>query len=290
VNLAEVRIERAGVDLAVRAARAVSLTWQRAWIEHLMSEPDGCAFVASREGDALGVAIGYRRGERWTLAHLAVREGLRGEGLGGALMGAAIAPYEECARTAVVPVGAADALSLVARRAMVPQAALLEVSGAMPGERALAELAAGQYRFATAPIALEEGVLRAASALDALDAETRGAAHAVDHAWFAEQATGVLISLEGEAVGYAYVWPDGIVGPVAAASAAYLPQIMAFALHAAARAYRATWTRLLIPGACGRALRLLLRLDLRIGASWWWCAETAPPDLSRYVAFRPEAP
>jgi len=289
MNLAEVRIEcrRDGAAL-LRAARAVSVTWPPAWLEYLAAEPEGAGVVASRDGDTLGFALGYRREEVWTLACLGVREGLRGEGLGGALLAAAIAPYESCARTAIVPASALDALSLVARRAMVPQGALFDISGTIPGERALAEIAAGTYRFTTTPIVVEDG--RVPSAVDALDRETRGAAHAVDHVWFAERGSGVLFSLSGEVVGYVYAWPNGTVGPLAAASAAYVPQMLAFALHTAASAYRASWVRLLVPGACGRGLRLLLKLGLRIDATWWWCAETAPADLSRYVAFRPEVP
>ncbi|TAM60335.1 GNAT family N-acetyltransferase [bacterium] len=288
VNLAGVRIEQADSAQALRAARALTLKWPAAWFEHLVQSPDGAAFVAARDGDALGLATGYRREETWTLAQLAVREGLRGEGLGGTLLAAAIAPYEACARTAVVPVGAHDALALLARRAMVPQGGLLEVSGAMPQERLLAEVAAGTYRFATEPIAAQGE--HAWAALAALDRETRGAARQLDYAWFASQGSGVLFALAGEPVGYVFVWPDGTIGPLAAASASYLPQMLAFALHAAAQAYRAAWVRLLIPGACSRALRLLLRLGLRLGTAWWWCAESPPADLSRYVAFRPEAP
>lgn len=288
MNLAEVRIQRAESELFFSAARTVGVDWQRPWIEHLAAPPQGAAFVATRDDLVLGWALGYRRGEAWTLAHVGVREGLRGEGLGGALLAAAIAPFDECTRTAVVPVGACDALSLVARRAMVPQGALLEIAGSMPGERALAEIAAGEYRFETTPITVEEG--RAPGALDALDRETRGFARPEDHAWFAERASGMLFSLAGEAVGYAYAWADGTVGPIAAASSSYLPQILAFALHAASSHHRAAWVRLLVPGSCGRALRVLLRLGLRLGSCWWWCAEAPPVDSSRYVAFRPEAP
>ncbi len=288
MNLAEVRVEGVDAGEALRAARALGVDWQREWLEHLVEGPDGAAFVASRDGDVLGLALGYRRGQAWTLAQLAVREGMRGEGLGGALLAAAIAPYEACERMAAVPTTACDALSLAARRAMVPQGALLELSGSMPNERTLAEIAAGTYRFTTAPILVEGG--RISSSIGALDRETRGAPRERDYAWFAEHGSGVLFSLEGEVVGYVFVWPDGTVGPLAAASASYLPQMLAFALHAAATAYRGSWIRLLVPGACGKVLRLLLRQGLRIGAAWWWCAESAPADLSRYVAFRPEAP
>ncbi|TAM75398.1 GNAT family N-acetyltransferase [bacterium] len=288
VNLADVHVARADAGEALRAARALSVDWRREWLEHLVEAPDGAAFVATRDGDVLGLALGYRRGEAWTLAQLAVREGLRGEGLGGALLAAAIAPYEACERTAAVPATACDALSLAARRAMVPQGALLELSGSMPGERTLAEIAAGTYHFTTAPILVERG--RVSPAIGTLDRETRGAPRERDYPWFAEHGSGVLFSLAGEVVGYVFVWPDGTVGPLAAASTSYLTQMLAFALHAAATAYRASWIRLLVPGACGRGLRLLLRHGLRVGAAWWWCAESAPADLSRYVAFRPEAP
>ncbi|MDE2570985.1 MAG: GNAT family N-acetyltransferase [bacterium] len=287
MNLAEIRMERSEPAALMAAARAVGMRGQQEWLEHLAAGPDGAAIVASREGDALGFALGYRRDEAWILAHLAVREGLRGEGLGGALLAAAIAPFETLSRTAIVPAGSKDALSLVARRAMVPQGALLELAGPIPGERELAEIAAGEYRFETTPlIGKGAGPL---AALNALDREIRGVVRSQDHAWFADRASGVTFALGGELVGYGYAWPDGTIGPIAATSPTYLPQMIAYMLHLATGAHRASWARLLVPGTCGRALRLLLRVGLRIEEEWWWCAEAAP-DLARYLAFRPEAP
>jgi hypothetical protein len=142
-------------------------------------------------------------------------------------------------------------------------------------------MAAGDYRFEV------ETIDPAAHAfgLRALDRQTRGIARDGDHAKFARGGAGRAFFLRGEFVAYAYVWPDGRIGPLACASQAYLVQILAYALLTLMREYGASWCTTLVPGSNLRTARAVSRAGLTVEGAWLFASDAFGGDLSTYVGY-----
>jgi len=172
-------------------------------------------------------------------------------------------------------------LAFFLRRGMGLLVPLLRVAGEIPKEEELMPMAAGDYRFATMPIDAQEH----AGILAALDRDARGTARPNDHASFAQLASGTLLLLNDECVGYVYVWPDGRIGPMVAASGAYLTQFFGFALVALRRTYGASWCTALVPGSNVRVMRAAVRIGLVLDQVRIFATDLPQIDLSRYVGF-----
>jgi GNAT superfamily N-acetyltransferase len=241
-----------------------------AWMAHDRSEPIAAVFTHASD-------------EERYVGDLFVEPSFRNSGIAGQLLDAAFADAGDAARRMLVEPQDGAALVLALRRGLAPQTAVLSIAGPTPREDALLAMAAGDYRFqvdALDPIA--HGF-----ALNALDRETRGTTRSEDHARFAQEAAGLAVFLDGEFVAYAYVWPSGRVGPVAASSAQYLTQIFAYAIVTLQRTFGASWCTALIPGDAVRLLRAVLRSGLRIERALTLAGDAPLPDPSRYVAFHP---
>lgn len=248
----------------------------------LLAERAGGAFVALDEQTPIGIALATRGSDELNVHDLFVEPSFRGQGIGGALFDAAAEGSEELARSAVLPANDAGAAAFVLKRAMVPQTTLLRASGAIPREDDLLRLAANDYRFVVRDVDLAAHRY----VLDAIDRETRGCERHADHAYFASAASGMAFFLHDEFVGYAYVWPDGHLGPIAASSAAYTGAFLAFAMAASVRAYGASWCSVLLPASNARAARTVLRAGLRIDAQSLFATDAQTQDLTRYLAHR----
>jgi hypothetical protein len=144
-------------------------------------------------------------------------------------------------------------------------------------------MAAGDYRFEIETI----DPARHGFSLDAIDRESRGAARPLEHARFVESAHGSAIFRNDEFVAYAYVWPDGRIGPVAAVSAVYLVQVLALSLVTLQRRYGASWCSAFVPATNVRFARASLRAGLRIEGANLFASDASEADLSRYAGFHP---
>jgi hypothetical protein len=144
-------------------------------------------------------------------------------------------------------------------------------------------MAAGDYRFEIERIE----PARHGFSLDAIDRATRGVARPLEHARFAESAHGSAIFRNDEFVAYAYVWPDGRIGPVAAVSAVYLVQVLALSLVTLQRQYGASWCSAFVPTTNVRFGRAALRAGLRIDGANLFASDASEADLSRYAGFHP---
>ena len=139
----------------------------------------------------------------------------------------------------------AGSLALALRQRMTLREPIVRLAGAIPREEELAKMAAGDHRFEVDAVdSVSHGF-----GLRGLDPQTRGTTRDGDHERFAGNATGHAFFLRGEFVAYAYVWPDGRIGPLACASQAYLVQIFAYALLSLTRTYGASWCSALVPGS-----------------------------------------
>jgi len=244
---------------------------------------NGAAWCARDEGETIGLALVQATvGERY-VGDLFVEPSFRRSGIGARLLDAALDDGGDATRCVMLEAGDAAGVALALRRRIAVRTPVLRIAGAIPREDALAAMAAGDYRFAIEPV----DPLRHGFALDALDHEVRGIRRSADHAAFARSAKGSAIFRNDEFVAYAYVWPDGRIGPLAAVSAVYLVQVLALSLVTLAREYGASWCSAFVPTTNVRLARAALRAGLRIEGANLYASDSSEADLSRYAGFHP---
>jgi GNAT superfamily N-acetyltransferase len=253
---------------------------QRLYVDLAHVAPNG-AFVARDEGTAIGIAIPHALEDEWFLSELFVEPSFRGRGIGLELLKAATAEAGAFPRSGILDPAQLEGLAFYARVAVPMQAPLLEVSGEIPRASELERMAAGEHRFGAIPI----DPMAHATALNQLDREVRGSARPDDHLYFADKAKGFVFTREAELAGYAYVWPSGRIGPMAAVSQNYSVQMLAYALAALRASYNAEWCTLLVPGANTKILRAVMRARLRIEGVRLFASDNSISDLTRYVGF-----
>ncbi|HVN68911.1 MAG TPA: GNAT family N-acetyltransferase [Candidatus Binatia bacterium] len=239
----------------------------------------GAAVVARDAGETIGIALAHDSEDERYVGDLFVEPSYRGNGIGRRLLDTMLGGESDRPRAMLLDVREPAMLALAFRLGMGLREPVVRFAGAMPREEELAKMAAGEYRFAVESLDPEAH----AFVLDELDRATRATNRPADHAEFARAATGHVFSLNGESVGYAYVWPDGRVGPMACASESYLVQILAYALVTLSRAHAATWCTMLVPGRNRRIARASLRAGLRVAESFTIAGDAFAGDLSRYV-------
>jgi GNAT superfamily N-acetyltransferase len=240
----------------------------------------GTAWVARDDGECIGIAIAFDSEDERYVGDLFVEPSYRGQGIGAQLLAVALDDSDDRDRALLLDSSDPAALALAFRFGVIPGEPILHFTGAIPREEELAKMAAGDYRFAVDAISPGTHV----SALDELDCHARGTMRPAAHAGFARDATGHAFFLNGEFVAYAYVWADGRVGALAAASEAYLVQVFAYALVTLQRTYGASWCSLLVPASNRRIARAALRAGLRIDeTAVVGCGLTS--SLSNYIGY-----
>jgi len=277
--MAEIRIERASVDdvRAIQARRRVDDLTMRL---SLVSADGAAAWVARDDGDVVGLAACDSTEEERYLGDLYLAPSFRGHGVGTRLIEAAFEESGEATRAMAVDLSDASGVALSLRFGLPHYDVVLYLTGAIPKEEELASMAAGDYRFEVSPLDPAGHTF----SLNALDRETRGAVRPEAHRIWSAAATGRAFFNQGEFVGYAYVWPDGRIGPCAVASGAYARQIFAFCLLTLQRAYGASWCALVAPASNLRVTRAALRAGLHIDETFA-IARDARSELDRYIGF-----
>jgi GNAT superfamily N-acetyltransferase len=268
-------------DVRAMAARRWPDESSRQLYINLAARAPRGAHVARDEGTPIAIAFAHALEDEWFVSELFVEPSFRGAGLGWTLLRAATGESGDAALAGVIDAEDTGSLAFFLRRGMGLHVPLLRVAGEIPKEDELLPMAAGEYRFVTMPIDAQAH----ATVLAALDREARGTARPNDHVSFAQIATGTLLLLNDECVGYVYVWPDGRIGPMVAASGAYLTQFFGFALVALRRTYGASWCQALVPGSNVRVMRAAVRIGLQLDQVRIFASDLPQIDLSRYVGF-----
>lgn len=248
---------------------------------HLAAIAPNGAWVARDEGTVIGIAIAHALETQWYLSDLFVEPSFRGQGLGQRLLAEAARDAEDVSRAGFLDPSELDGIAFFARRRVPARTPVLRFAGQIPKEDQLAALAVGAHRFQTDPI----DPVRHGYALDGLDRETRGSARPDDHLYFASNAQGSIFSINGEVVGYAYVWPDGAIGPLAAASPSYVVPFFAFCMVALARSQGASWCRALVPAVNARVAQAACDVGLKIEGVSLFASDSDMIDLSRYIGY-----
>lgn len=275
--MAEVVVGPGSVDdvRAIARRRATDESTLRLMLELADS---GTVWIARDQVAAVGIAVAHDFEEERYVGDLFVEPSFRGAGIGTQLLRWALGS-DERTRTILVDPAEPASLALAARYKTPLREPLMQLAGAIPKEEDLARMAAGSYRFEVEPVDPE----RHGFGLRALDRQTRGTTRDADHAVFARNAIGSAFFLNGEFVAYAYVWPDGRIGPLACASQNYLVQILAFAMLTLTR-QGASWCTTLIPGSNLRIARVALESGLTIRETAILATDSPQYDLSAYMA------
>jgi GNAT superfamily N-acetyltransferase len=212
---------------------------------HLLEHDAERCWVAERDGESLGFASAWARGDSWFLASLFVHPRAQARGLGRALLDRVWGEGYAHRRTitdAIQPVSNA----VYARRGLIPVAPVLAFDG-VPA--------------ADAPPTLAP-VEPTAEALRALDLSAYGFDRAVDHALWTRVGHATVWLRSGTPVAYSYVFPGGAVGPIAAVDGA-----------AAAAALTAEFARadgpvrVRMPGTARELVAAALASGLRLSAT-----------------------
>lgn len=193
----------------------------------------GTGVVAEEDGEALGFASAWKRGDDWFLASLFVRGRAQGRGIGPQLL---------------------EAVWGNAGRRRTVTDAIQPVSNVLYGRRGLAPVTP-LLTFTGVPHLGVSGTEEAPADLAAIDASAYGFDRAVDHRYWELHARR---SEWGDA--YSYVFPGGDIGPVAGST----PAAAASAL-AAELARSDGEVRVRIPGSARALVEVALGARLRLG-------------------------
>jgi GNAT superfamily N-acetyltransferase len=235
--------------------------------DHIIQGSPHRAWLAERDGRALGFGIAAQRADMTFLSFLFVRPDAQASGLGRALLERAMAnsEYRAVCIGAIQPIAAA----LYAQYGMVPRVPLFMFSG--KPKVALRPL---PKRMEIGPVGIEE--------VAQLDQEVTGVTRPDDHAaWERWDRQRLGLYQSGKLTGYGYVQSVGRLGPVIVRDSEHL---LPFVGALTARLPDVETWLLNVPGPASETFETLLKAGLRLeGPPVVYCATELRIDHSRYV-------
>jgi GNAT superfamily N-acetyltransferase len=209
---------------------------------HLLQHDAERCHVADDGGRIVAFAAAFRRDETWYLASLFVHPEHQGRGIGRRLLEAAWgdARHRLTIADAIQPVST----GLYARAGLIPAAPVLNL--------------AGTARAPDVEPTVVPGTATPAG-LEALDRAAYGFPRIPDHAFWGARARLTVWLREGEPVAYAYVSPQGRIGPLAGAT----PEAAAAALEAELGRRAGEHATLIVPGSARELVEVALAGGLR---------------------------
>ncbi len=244
-------------------------------------------FVVATQGDRIvAFAAAVLRERLWFLSMCFVLPEVQGRGIGRALL-ERIAPTDET----IVRATATDSAqpisnALYASLGIVPRLPLLNLIGTPTRGDAFGELPSGVRPVAFADVAADDH-RRLADAVDALDRDTLGVSHPVDHQHLRrEERRGWLYhGPDGAPIAYGYAGEAGRVGPVASRDPDLIAPILGHLTGAVTpRGAFAMW----LPGTVDRAIIGALQAGFRLEPfPVLLCWDRPIADLTRYLPISP---
>jgi hypothetical protein len=254
------------------------------------TQPDGAGDDGGEQIVAFAAAL--QRERLWFLSMCFVRPRIQAAGVGRRLLAeVGPRPTNGAAGEPTVRATATDSAqpisnALYASVGMVPRVPLLNLIGLPERHDAFGTLPTG-----VTPIPFEvlarQGHDELAATVDALDRDSLGVAHPIDHAYLREESRrGWLYrGPDGMALAYGYATEAGRIGPVASRDADLLAPILGHLSSAVApRGAFAIW----LPGTADRAVVATLQAGFRLEPfPLLLCWDRPFADLSRYLPISP---
>ena len=223
----------------------------------------------------------------WFLSMCFVLPELQGSGVGRALLERLAPPDEpDTVRATATDSAQPIANALYASLGLVPRVPLLNLIG-LPGRPE----AFGALPSGVRPVPFErlatDGHESLVAIVDALDGDTLGIRHPIDHRYLRTEGRQGFLYLgpDGSPLAYGYAGEAGRVGPVAARDAALIAPILGhLTREIVARGAFAMW----LPGTADRAVVGALQAGFRLEPfPVLLCWDRPMPDLSRYLPISP---
>jgi GNAT superfamily N-acetyltransferase len=279
-------VQRAILDLRARHGFTLSMPlgpprFQRRCLEE---DPTGL-WVAEADGAVLGFGFSWMCDRFWFLAQLFVEPGGQGAGLGQALLSRTLeqAARRQAENTALITFAYNRASTgLYIRHGMYPREPLYYMQA--PASRLrLPDPVPG---LEVAPI---DASLPPPAWLGRIDAPVLGFQRESHHAMLlAGGATALGFACAGRQVAYAYIAPNGHVGPVAIMPGEDVGAIICAALRAALSG-GSDLVSIIMPGCCGPGMASAVACGLRIEEPYVLLAARPFGDWNHYIPANPGA-
>jgi hypothetical protein len=254
---------------------------------HLRSTDPDRFIVATRGDEIVGFASAVVRDRLWFLSMCFVLPEVQGRGVGRTLL-ERVAPDDAPETVRATGTDSAQPISnaLYASLGIVPREPLLNLIGLPARPDAFGALPSG-----ITPVPLErvaaDGHEWLVETVDALDRETLGVSHPIDHRYLRQEGRrGWLYrGPDGSPVAYGYAAEAGRVGPVASRDPDLVAPILGHLTSAVTpRGAFAMW----LPGTAGRAVVGALQAGFRLEPfPVLLCWDRPFADLSRYLPISP---
>ncbi len=226
----------------------------------LREEPEGF-FVAEDSSRIVGAAFSWKRERLWFLSHLFILPEYQGKGIGGSLLARTL-DYSKASdismRSVITMAFNVSSVSLYMKNGMFPKQSIFLCASSGKPRVPLTRNDAVSYEYADA------SSLRS-QVFNGIDREVLGFQRPAHHHYFIEdrQIPCLLFrDTAGDPAAYAYLWPDGRIGPVAALRRVPFKQILYLAAGHASE--EAATSSLMIPGANTEVLDIALDLGFRV--------------------------
>jgi GNAT superfamily N-acetyltransferase len=227
----------------------------------MLNEEPGGFFIAEDSGKIIGATFSWIRENLWFLSHLFILPEYQGKGVGRSLLEKTFGYsmrkgiYTRCVITMSFNT---SSVSLYMRNGMLPlqNIFLFGLSGIPEALTSDGDAISWEYADSTS---------WGSDDFNSIDKEVLGFHRTVHHRYFIEsQHTPCLLfkNRTGTLVAYAYLWPDGRIGPVAALKEAPFEKVLHIAVDNARRA--GTYLTMMIPGANRKAIEAALNMGFTI--------------------------
>jgi ribosomal protein S18 acetylase RimI-like enzyme len=248
----------------------------------LEDDPDGL-WIAEDAGQVIGLGFSWVCGRFWFLADLFILPEYQGQGVGGELMRRTLSHAQKNDvdnRALITFAYNRVSIGLYAKHGLFPREPLYTVGVA---REALAERVAEEFAWTTLNDSRSH-----ATALSRIDEASLGLSREKHHHYLLTEGavTGVLFEDNGSPVGYAYVWSDGHIGPLAVASHAAMGPAFGTAL-AIATDQGVDQVSAFLPGSNEEAMSIALRHGMRLGRTMVLLSSKAFGDWTKYAPNRP---
>ncbi len=260
---------------------------------HLRATDPERFVVASQgaDGRVVGFASAISRDRIWYLSMLFVLPEHQGAGVGRRLLAKVLPVDGAIARATATDSAQPISNALYATYGIAPRMPLFNLTGLPERPEAFGTLPSGvvptSFDSLVAGRRDGDGHRRLAAAVDDLDREVLGAAHAMDHRFLrTENRWGWLYhGPDGNPLGYGYAGEAGRLGPIAARDDALIAPILGHLTSAVTpRGAFATW----IPGASDQALAACLGAGFRLDRfPVLLCWDRPFADFARYLPISP---